>query len=85
MGQDFIYGLLTSMDGEKDPRNLVLMFSIYPIVVQNIDMGPFTEEMFEVVAAYFPIDFVPVSLWNLWIFHHILQVITRRDYMNCVY
>ena len=61
MGQDFTYGLLTSVDGEKDPRNLVLIFSLFPIVVKNINLGPFTEEMFEVVAAYFPIDFVPVS------------------------
>ena len=48
------------MDGEKDPRNLVLLFSIFPIVVSIQHTDTLGEDLFEVVAAYFPIDFVPV-------------------------
>ncbi|KAK3876843.1 hypothetical protein Pcinc_018392 [Petrolisthes cinctipes] len=59
LGTDFILGLVTAVDGERDPRNLVLVFSLVPVIVQSIPTGPFTEDLFEVVAAYFPIDFVP--------------------------
>lgn len=61
LGTDFTLGLVTAVDGERDPRNLMLVFSIVPILVQSIPTGPFTEDLFEVIAAYFPIDFVPVS------------------------
>lgn len=63
MGTDFVLGFITAMDGEKDPRNLVLLFALIPTIVNHLPLGPFTEDMFEVVAAYFPIDFVPVSLF----------------------
>ncbi|XP_063604037.1 MMS19 nucleotide excision repair protein homolog [Penaeus indicus] len=59
MGTDFVLGFITAMDGEKDPRNLVLLFALIPTIVSHLPLGPFTEDMFEVVAAYFPIDFVP--------------------------
>ncbi|XP_066962387.1 MMS19 nucleotide excision repair protein homolog [Macrobrachium rosenbergii] len=59
MGTDFVLGFVTAMDGEKDPRNLVLLFAVVPVIVKCLPLGPFTEELFEVVAAYFPIDFVP--------------------------
>nr|XP_045590445.1 MMS19 nucleotide excision repair protein homolog [Procambarus clarkii] len=59
MGQGFVLGFISAVDGEKDPRNLVLVFTLVPVVVKCFPLGPFTEDMFEVVAAYFPIDFVP--------------------------
>ena len=31
MADDFVFGFLQQMDGEKDPRNLVLLFSIVPV------------------------------------------------------
>ena len=60
MGSDFVLGFITAMDGEKDPRNLVLLFAVLPTIAKCLPLGPFVEELFEVVAAYFPIDFVPV-------------------------
>ncbi|XP_052770536.1 MMS19 nucleotide excision repair protein homolog [Mya arenaria] len=59
LGADFVYGYLQAMDTEKDPRNLVLAFTCARVVIQNLPLGVFVEEMFEVVSCYFPIDFSP--------------------------
>lgn len=57
---DFVYGLIQSMDGEKDPRNLLICFECIRLVCQQVNLGPFVDETFEVFACYFPIDFTPV-------------------------
>ncbi|XP_076241898.1 MMS19 nucleotide excision repair protein [Calliopsis andreniformis] len=59
MGPDFIYGIISAMDGERDPRNLMLLFSILPHFIKEFPLGHLTEEMFEVIACYFPVDFNP--------------------------
>ncbi|XP_067100603.1 MMS19 nucleotide excision repair protein homolog [Osmerus mordax] len=60
LGADFVFGFVQSMDGERDPRNLLLAFQIARnIIHRNYDMGKFTEELFEVTSCYFPIDFSP--------------------------
>ncbi|XP_035998366.1 MMS19 nucleotide excision repair protein homolog [Fundulus heteroclitus] len=60
LGADFVFGFVQSMDGERDPRNLLLAFQIAKnIVVRGYNMGKFTEELFEVTSCYFPIDFSP--------------------------
>ncbi|XP_043911515.1 MMS19 nucleotide excision repair protein homolog [Protopterus annectens] len=62
LGSDFTYGFIQAMDGEKDPRNLLLAFKLArDIVVKKFAMGPFVEEFFEVTSCYFPIDFSPPS------------------------
>ncbi|XP_076317157.1 MMS19 nucleotide excision repair protein isoform X3 [Tachypleus tridentatus] len=61
MGPDFVLGFVQMLDGERDPRCLLLALHIVPLIVQNINIGPFVEEMFEVVACYFPVDFTPPS------------------------
>lgn len=59
-------GLIGAVDGERDPRNLLLVFSLVGDVVHSgLALQPFVEELFEVVAAYFPIDFVPVRHLNI--------------------
>lgn len=60
LGPDFIYGVITAIDGERDPRNLMLLFSILPHFMKEFSLGHLTEEMFEVIACYFPVDFNPV-------------------------
>ena len=62
MGNDFVLGFIQSVDGEKDPNNLMLVFGCVPIIVQNFPLEPFTEDLFETVARYFPIDFTPPRL-----------------------
>ncbi|XP_037837905.1 MMS19 nucleotide excision repair protein homolog isoform X2 [Kryptolebias marmoratus] len=60
LGADFVFGFVQSMDGERDPRNLLLAFQIAKnIVLQGYNLGKFTEELFEVTSCYYPIDFTP--------------------------
>lgn len=60
LGADFVFGFVQSMDGERDPRNLLLAFQIARnIIHRGYDMGKFAEELFEVTSCYFPIDFSP--------------------------
>ncbi|XP_078589095.1 MMS19 nucleotide excision repair protein homolog [Branchiostoma floridae x Branchiostoma japonicum] len=59
LGADFVWGFIQAMDGEKDPRNLIIAFSIARIAAQAFPIGTFTEELFEVISCYFPIDFTP--------------------------
>ncbi|EFX86854.1 hypothetical protein DAPPUDRAFT_221700 [Daphnia pulex] len=59
LGQDFVFGLIQLADQERDPRNLLILFSIFPVVARYFRFEPFTEEFFEVFSCYFPIDFTP--------------------------
>ncbi|XP_029466021.1 MMS19 nucleotide excision repair protein homolog isoform X2 [Rhinatrema bivittatum] len=62
LGADFTFGFIQVMDGEKDPRNLLVAFQIVrDIIVKRYLLGPFVEELFEVTSCYFPIDFTPPS------------------------
>uniref|UniRef100_A0A8C9VZR5 MMS19 nucleotide excision repair protein n=1 Tax=Scleropages formosus TaxID=113540 RepID=A0A8C9VZR5_SCLFO len=60
LGADFVFGFVQAMDGERDPRNLLLAFQIARnILHRGYELGSFTEELFEVTSCYFPIDFSP--------------------------
>ncbi|KAI1887019.1 hypothetical protein AGOR_G00201730 [Albula goreensis] len=60
LGADFVFGFVQAMDGERDPRNLLLAFQIaHSIIYRGYELGKFTEELFEVTSCYFPIDFTP--------------------------
>ncbi|XP_051928089.1 MMS19 nucleotide excision repair protein homolog isoform X1 [Hippocampus zosterae] len=60
LGADFVFGFVQSMDGERDPRNLLLAFQIAKrIIHRGYSLGKFAEELFEVTSCYFPIDFTP--------------------------
>lgn len=54
---DLIYGIMTSIENERDPRNLMFLFKWMPTFLQNTKLEHLNEEMFEVFACYFPIDF----------------------------
>lgn len=59
--ETFVAGFMQSMDGEKDPRNLLLCFSLAEFTLTNL-AECFTptslEEIFEITACYFPITFI---------------------------
>lgn len=57
MGLDFVYGVISAMDGERDPRNLLLLFNWLPTFLHTVTLGHLCEEMFETIACYFPVDF----------------------------
>lgn len=62
MGPDFLYCVISSVDGERDPNNLILLFRILPQFLKNFPLGHLAEETFDVIACYFPIDFHEVKL-----------------------
>lgn len=60
MGVEFLLGFIRSMTGERDPRCLMIAFRLFYKVVQLIPpFGPFVEDLFDVVACYYPIEFKP--------------------------
>lgn len=62
MGPDFVFGIISFIDGETDPKNLLLLFELLPIFLKNFELGHLVEEMFEILSCYFPIDFNSVSI-----------------------
>lgn len=57
MGPDFVYGIITSIDGERDPTNLLFLFRWLRKFLRHIPLRHLSEEMFDVIACYFPVDF----------------------------
>ncbi|CAD5232126.1 unnamed protein product [Bursaphelenchus xylophilus] len=45
--------------GERDPRCLMKVFSIFSKVMRQMDVGPFMEDMFDLIACYYPIEYQP--------------------------
>jgi DNA repair/transcription protein MET18/MMS19 len=60
MKHNFVRGFLQMVEGEKDPRCLLITFRLHQLVTQHFSLTPFVEEMFEVVCCYFPISYNPV-------------------------
>ncbi|KAM0734168.1 MMS19 nucleotide excision repair protein [Formica fusca] len=65
MGSDLVYGIINSIDGERDPNNLMLLFNVLPHFIKKFPLGHLAEEMFEVMACYFPVDFNPSGTEDL--------------------
>jgi DNA repair/transcription protein MET18/MMS19 len=47
------------MDGERDPRNLVIAFKTLKMMPRLLDVSKFIEDLFELLWCYFPITFKP--------------------------
>jgi DNA repair/transcription protein MET18/MMS19 len=43
MQTDFVAGFINAMDGEKDPRNLMLAFSLVRTVIMEFDISQHVE------------------------------------------
>lgn len=56
---DFVLGFIQAMDGERDPRSLLICFDNSFMVLEKLDFSLFTEDFFEVLSCYFPVDFTP--------------------------
>lgn len=59
MGDEFLVGFTDLVSGEKDPRNLMLVFSMVRVLMLEWDIINHAETLFEAVYAYFPITFRP--------------------------
>lgn len=57
MGVNFTYIIISSIDGERDPRNLMFLFKLMNKYLKIIPLGHLVEDMFDVLACYFPVDF----------------------------
>ncbi|KAI6186221.1 MMS19 nucleotide excision repair protein [Aphelenchoides besseyi] len=56
------YALFSNaVSGERDPRCLLKVFTIFAYVMQRMDLGATMEDMFELVACYYPIEYSPRS------------------------
>lgn len=68
-GDDLVYGICGAIDGEKDPRCLMLTFHIVEILARLFPdpSGPlasFAGDLFDILGCYFPIHFTHVSVMN---------------------
>ena len=59
MGNESLTGITDLVHGEKDPRNLMLIFSMIRVLMLEWDITRHTEALFDSVYAYFPITFRP--------------------------
>ncbi|KAI9256906.1 Dos2-interacting transcription regulator of RNA-Pol-II-domain-containing protein [Sporodiniella umbellata] len=59
INNEFVFGFTQILDGEKDPRNLMLAFKIVKAMVEQLDIVTHVEDLFEVTFCYFPITFKP--------------------------
>jgi len=51
--------LVAYFDGEKDPRNLMIVFSVLQVAMVEWDISAEAQSLFEAVFNYFPITFRP--------------------------
>lgn len=56
---DFMPRFIAYFDGEKDPRNLMLVFSILRVPMTEWSVGSHAQDLFDAVFNYFPITFRP--------------------------
>ncbi|KAH7060525.1 MMS19 nucleotide excision repair protein-like protein [Macrophomina phaseolina] len=56
---DFLSRFISYFDGEKDPRNLMVVFSILKVPMTEWNIGADAQDLFDAVFNYFPITFRP--------------------------
>ncbi|KAH7123710.1 MMS19 nucleotide excision repair protein-like protein [Dendryphion nanum] len=56
---DFMSQFILYFDGEKDPRNLMVVFSILRVPMTEWSIGADAQQLFDAVFNYFPITFRP--------------------------
>lgn len=62
-----VSAVLTAIEAEKDPRNLILSFELTRLILAKLGndeasvktIEPFLEEIFENISCYYPIEFEP--------------------------
>ncbi|KAL2373193.1 DNA repair/transcription protein [Blastomyces gilchristii SLH14081] len=59
MGDESLVGIVDLVSGERDPRNLMLIFSILRVLMVEWDITKNVQALFDSVYNYFPITFKP--------------------------
>lgn len=57
MGQEFLLGLIGTVEGERDPHNLYLIFTFMQKIIKHYNLLDVSEEIFDTLSCYFPVDF----------------------------
>ena len=52
MGSGFVLGFIQAMDGEKDPRNLVIAFSTVHRILLHLEFGEWKKSLLESVRVH---------------------------------
>ena len=55
----FMDTFVTYFEGEKDPRNLMIVFSLLRVPMEEWNIRAYAQDLFEAVFNYFPITFKP--------------------------
>lgn len=56
---EFMAAFVALFEGEKDPRNLMLVFSILQVPMTEWDIHAHAQDLFDAVFNYFPVTFKP--------------------------
>ncbi|GAA5822190.1 hypothetical protein JCM10212_004171, partial [Sporobolomyces blumeae] len=59
LGREFISGYAKFVEGEKDPRNLMISFGIVRVILLEFEIADSVEDLFDITFCYFPITFTP--------------------------
>ncbi|KGY15823.1 hypothetical protein PABG_11059 [Paracoccidioides brasiliensis Pb03] len=59
MGDESLVGIVDLVSGERDPRNLMVIFSILKVLMVEWDISNHVQSLFDSVYNYFPITFKP--------------------------
>ncbi|KAM0750891.1 hypothetical protein T439DRAFT_325940 [Meredithblackwellia eburnea MCA 4105] len=59
LGPTFVKGYCDLVEGEKDPRNLMVSFGIVREILVGFEVDEFIANLFDITFCYFPITFVP--------------------------
>lgn len=59
---EFIRGFIASVENERDPECLMSVFAMHHIILKRFNLAHLAEDHFDIMAAYFPVDYNPVRL-----------------------
>ncbi|OJD17068.1 hypothetical protein AJ78_02816 [Emergomyces pasteurianus Ep9510] len=59
MGDESLVGIVDLVSGERDPRNLMIIFSMLKVLMVEWDISNNVQALFDSVYNYFPITFKP--------------------------
>ncbi|EFR02147.1 hypothetical protein MGYG_05149 [Nannizzia gypsea CBS 118893] len=59
INDESLIGIVDLVSGERDPRNLMIVFSILKVLMMEWDISGHTQDLFDAAYNYFPITFRP--------------------------